>query len=133
RCTEHATFALATPSTPLEPGVIAGRVWHDLCATTGSEGGVPASPSEGRIPEAGSGCRANGRMEQDARLSIEVRDAAGRIAEEAVEERLADVAGSRVARSTTTVGGTEAIVLDPMPGQELSRQVLSPRATWPMN
>ena len=93
RCTEHATFALATPSTPLEPGVIAGRVWHDLCATTGSEGGVPASPSEGRIPEAGSGCRANGRMEQDARLSIEVRDAAGRIAEEAVEERLADVAG----------------------------------------
>lgn len=63
-------------------------------------------------------------MEQDARPSIEVRDAAGRTAEEAVEERLAEVAGYRVERSTTTVGSTEAIVLEPMPGQELSWQVL---------
>jgi hypothetical protein len=62
-------------------------------------------------------------MEQDARPSIEARDAAGRTAEEAVEERLAEVAGYRVERSTTTVGSTEAIVLEPMPGQELSRQV----------
>ena len=93
--------------------------------------GVQRAPPESRRDgdRRGFSAQCPGR----ARLSIEVRDAAGRTAEQAVEERLAEVAGYRVARSTTTVGGTEAIVLDPMPGQELSRQVLSPRATWPMN
>jgi hypothetical protein len=60
----RGTFALSTPSIPLEPAMVAGRVWHDLCAITGGEGGVPASPSEGCVPDAGGGYRANGLMEQ---------------------------------------------------------------------
>lgn len=60
----RGTFALSTPNIPLEPATIAGHVWHDLCAVTGGEGGVPSSPSEGCIPETGGGYRANGLMEQ---------------------------------------------------------------------
>jgi hypothetical protein len=61
----RGTFALSTPNTPLEPATIAGRVWHDVCAIAGGEGGVPASPSEGCVPDAGGGYRANGLLEQD--------------------------------------------------------------------
>ncbi len=52
----------ATPeatSEPEDPGVgdlgsIGGRVWHDLCAISGGEGGAPAVPSDGCV-ELGDG------------------------------------------------------------------------------
>ena len=57
-----ASFNLAVDNSPpeiVEPTAIPsasiqGRVWHDLCAIAGGEGGEPAVPSVGCIEDAGS-------------------------------------------------------------------------------
>lgn len=49
----------STPAT----GSISGRVWHDLCAVSGGEGGVSASPGLGCIPLGDGGFIANGLLE----------------------------------------------------------------------
>jgi hypothetical protein len=61
---------------------------------------------------------------QDARLSIEVRDADMRTAEQVAAERLTELKGSEIEQSTITLAGIEAIALEPVPGQDLSRQVI---------
>lgn len=48
-----------TAGIPLDAGLIGGRVWHDVCSIAGGEGGAPAQPSAGCVPEDG-GYRANG-------------------------------------------------------------------------
>lgn len=64
----------------------------------------------------------------DPRASIDVQDAGGRTATEVAEEMAARVAADlpehRIERSTATIGGEQAVVLDKMPGQEINRQVL---------
>lgn len=44
-------------------GTISGRVWHDLCAVAGGEGGEPAEPSAGCLADPAGGFRANGVYE----------------------------------------------------------------------
>jgi hypothetical protein len=48
----------ASPSS-LARGAIRGRIWHDLCAIGGGEGGLPARSADGCVPQDG-GYRANG-------------------------------------------------------------------------
>jgi hypothetical protein len=64
----------------------------------------------------------------DPRLNLAVEDAAGRTAADAADEVLADVRAALpdmpVQRSETTVDGVTAVVLDGLPGQEITRQVL---------
>ena len=57
-----------TPEEPLEtgePGLgsLTGRVWHDVCAVAGGEGGVAGTPSEGCLPAGDGTYRANGLVE----------------------------------------------------------------------
>jgi len=59
--------------------------------------------------------------------SIQVQEAAGRTVAQATEELMAefnDGVGFDIKRSSVTVGGEEAIVLDNMPGQDLHRRVV---------
>jgi hypothetical protein len=51
-------------ATPVGRGSISGRVWHDLCAVSGGEGGEQAVPSTGCI-DTGSGFIANGLLEPE--------------------------------------------------------------------
>jgi hypothetical protein len=57
------TFELTVPNDPIDASAIGGRVWHDLCALAGGEGGVPLSPSAGCVPDGSGGYRANGILE----------------------------------------------------------------------
>lgn len=59
----------------------------------------------------------------DPRFDVLVEDAAGRTVEEAVEEWATGYPGFEMPRSTITVDGEEAIVVDDVPGQEISRFV----------
>jgi hypothetical protein len=60
----------------------------------------------------------------DPRLGIEVEEAAGRTAADVADALLTDYSeGFVIGRSTITLDGEEAVVLDPVPGQELSRYV----------
>ena len=54
---------------------------------------------------------------------LEKSDSQGRTAEKVADEELAIVPGLNVGRSTVTLGGEPAIVLDGMPGQDLQRRV----------
>lgn len=60
---------------------------------------------------------------QDPRVSIVVQAADGRSAEQMADGFLAAVDGFDVTRTSTTVAGVEAAVLDNLPGQEVNRQV----------
>jgi hypothetical protein len=58
----------------------------------------------------------------DPRLGIDVEDAAGRTAAEVADALRAEYPeGFVIGRSTITLDGEEAVVLDPVPGQEFSR------------
>jgi len=46
-----------------ESASISGRVWHDLCAVAGGEGGIPIAPSVGCVQTGDDGYRANGLPE----------------------------------------------------------------------
>ncbi len=59
----------------------------------------------------------------DPRVHIVVEKADGRSAEQMADAWLAAVDGFDVSRTSTTVGGVEAVVLDKLPGQEINRQV----------
>lgn len=60
----------------------------------------------------------------DPRLGIDVEDAAGRTAAEVADALLAEYPeGFVIGRSTITLDGQEAVVLDQVPGQEMSRLV----------
>jgi hypothetical protein len=63
---------------------------------------------------------------ENPRLHITVSDAAGRTAAEIADQIEADFAvpGVTIARSTTTIEGNEAIVLDGVPGQDINRRVV---------
>ena len=54
---------------------------------------------------------------------LEKSDSQGRTAEKVADEELAIVPGLNVGRSTVTLGGEPALVLDGMPGQDLQRRV----------
>lgn len=54
------TFKLETDNVLPAEGLIGGRVWHDLCAVGGGEGGAPVAPSEGCVADPSGGFRANG-------------------------------------------------------------------------
>jgi hypothetical protein len=54
---------------------------------------------------------------------IEISDAYGRTAEKIADEDLTFAAGVDVGRSTVTLGGEQAVVLDGMPGQDPQRRV----------
>lgn len=62
------------------------------------------------------------------RAFIEVRDAAGRTADDIAADIVADLTGGApgwdIQRRTATVGGEPAIVLDNLPGQDINRQVV---------
>jgi hypothetical protein len=57
----------------------------------------------------------------DPRFDITVEDATGRTVAEAADEWAQEYPGLELPRSTLTLAGEEAIVLDNVPGQELSR------------
>jgi hypothetical protein len=59
----------------------------------------------------------------DPRVHIVAEEAGGRTAAEAAAEIEAAMTGFDIQRSSTELGGTEAIVLDKVPGQELNRHV----------
>jgi hypothetical protein len=63
---------------------------------------------------------------EDPRVHIEVSEAGDRTAEEAADQVEADYAvpGLEVERSSATVGGEEAIVLDNLSGQDINRRVV---------
>ena len=52
-----------SPSPPAATAAISGRVWHDLCAVTGGEGGTPVALSVGCVQAAGGDYQANGLFE----------------------------------------------------------------------
>ena len=60
---------------------------------------------------------------QEPRVNIVVEEAGGRSAEQMADAFLAAVDGFDITRTSTTVGGVEAVVLDNLPGQELNRRV----------
>jgi hypothetical protein len=68
-----ATFNLAIDNvapeiiepTAVSSGSIEGRVWHDLCAISGGEGGEPAVPSVGCIQTDAGGYTADGLLTPD--------------------------------------------------------------------
>jgi hypothetical protein len=60
---------------------------------------------------------------QDPRVSIVVEAADSRSAEQMADGFLAAVDGFDVTRTSTTVAGVEAIILDNLPGQEVNRRV----------
>jgi hypothetical protein len=61
----------------------------------------------------------------DPRVDIMVEDARGRTAEEIADELQFDVVpGDNIVRTNITVAGQEAVVLDNVPGQEISRRVV---------
>lgn len=51
--------------TPSTTGRIEGRVWHDICAVAGGEGGAPAVPSVGCVEKDGGGYEADGILTPD--------------------------------------------------------------------
>jgi hypothetical protein len=63
---------------------------------------------------------------EQPRVHVEVQDAGGRTVEQAADELVADLApiGWNVERSNLTIDGEEAVVLNNVPGQDISRQVL---------
>ncbi len=64
---------------------------------------------------------------QDPRVNILVEETSGRTAEAVADEVAADVEsaspGISIERSSITLGGVEAIVLDKLPGQDVNRRV----------
>jgi hypothetical protein len=120
----RGTFALSTPNTPLEPATIAGRVWHDLCAIRGGEGGAPASPSEGCIPEPGGGYRANGLMEQGEPgiESVLVSLGQGECPSAGLQTTLTDADGRYT--FSDLAAGTYCVSVDPL--QEPNTSILVP-------
>jgi hypothetical protein len=67
RVTLVPTKDIPTPVVTDEPAPvtasISGRVWHDVCALAGGEGGVPLTPSSGCVPASTGGYEANGLLE----------------------------------------------------------------------
>jgi hypothetical protein len=61
----------------------------------------------------------------EPRLYIKVSDANGRTLQQAADAVVADFPGFEIVRSSATIGGQEAVVLDGVPGQDISRQVLT--------
>jgi hypothetical protein len=58
------------------------------------------------------------------RLHIKVSDAAGATADSTADHIVKDFEGFTLERSTTTVGGEPAVVLDRVPGQDINRRVI---------
>ena len=54
---------ITTQGTSPISAAISGRVWHDLCAVAGGEGGIPITPSAGCIQISGGEYQANGVLE----------------------------------------------------------------------
>lgn len=54
-----------TPVSAADTGSISGRVWHDLCAISGGEGGEPAVPSDGCVTAEDGSFQANGVREAE--------------------------------------------------------------------
>lgn len=54
-----------TPTGAADTGSISGRVWHDLCAISGGEGGEQAVPSDGCVATDDDSFEANGVLEAD--------------------------------------------------------------------
>ncbi|MEZ4619236.1 MAG: hypothetical protein R2867_27505 [Caldilineaceae bacterium] len=60
----------------------------------------------------------------DPRLHIAVSAAEGRRVEQVADALVTELAGFELARSTATIAGQPAIVLDNVPGQDINRRVL---------
>jgi hypothetical protein len=58
------------------------------------------------------------------RLYIKVTDARESTLEQTVDAVVADFPGFEISRSSATIGGQNAIVLDGVPGQDISRQIV---------
>jgi len=65
---------------------------------------------------------------EDARLDITVEPAQGRSAEQSAADFAAEYPGFELAQSTIRLGGEPAVVLESVPGQELTRVVLAVHA-----
>ncbi len=83
---------------------------------------VPLPASEGASTEVVKGQMIN---HVDPRVSIHVEDAAGRTLAAVADQLEADYAlpGIEVERSSITIDGVEAVVLDNLPGQDLNRRI----------
>ena len=60
----------------------------------------------------------------EPRLSVAVTGAGARTAEQAADDIVASMPGFDLKRSTVDIAGQEAVVLDNVPGQDLTRRVL---------
>jgi NAD(P)-dependent dehydrogenase (short-subunit alcohol dehydrogenase family) len=58
------------------------------------------------------------------RVYIKVNNADGRTVEQAADAVVADFPGFEIVRSSAAIGGQAAIVLDGVPGQDMSRQIV---------
>ena len=58
------------------------------------------------------------------RAYIKVTDAEGRTLEQVADAVVADFPGFEIARTSATIGGQDAVVLDGVPGQDISRQIV---------
>jgi hypothetical protein len=62
---------------------------------------------------------------EQPRVTIEVRDAAGRAVEQVADELVAEIpVGFEIPRTSIVIDGEQAIVLDNLPGQDINRQVV---------
>ena len=60
----------------------------------------------------------------EPRLYIQVSEAGGRTLQQAADAVVADHVGFEIERSSATIGGQDAVVLDGVPGQDISQLVL---------
>jgi len=58
------------------------------------------------------------------RLGIAIQDAGGRTVEQVADETVANNEGFELRRSSITIGGVGAVVLDDVPGQDINRVVM---------
>jgi len=65
RVTPASPVVASTPTQEVIPASasISGRVWHDICAVAGGEGGTLARPSAGCVPDGHGGYWANGLLD----------------------------------------------------------------------
>lgn len=111
---EETPEAVATAPTG-NLGAISGRVWHDICAIAGGEGGEPAVPSDGCVPVTGGGFAANAVLESEEPALEGVQVSLGEGACGAATEIQTTTTNNNGYYSFTSLeAGTYCITIDPL-------------------
>jgi len=103
-----------------EPASISGRVWHDLCAVAGGEGGTAITPSAGCVQSADGGYQANGLLEtgEPGIGGVLVRLGAGACPASGLADATTDTGGAYA--FTGLSAGTYCVSVDALSAQNTS-------------